>query len=97
MFKLKRLRRLSEKDRVRRDMEYSVLCCQQRTLPHLVLDDGSFMPSEQVNMIMKMSIKQFKERWEYIEKITYYKNMCKLLIGIGISCIVIAILIVLIF
>jgi len=97
MFKLKRLRRLSEEDRVRRDMEYSVLCCQQRTLPHLVLEDGSHIPMDQVNMLMKMNIKQFKEKWDYIEKITYYKNMCKLLIGVGISCIIISILIILIF
>lgn len=91
------LKRLSKEDRARRDMEYSVLCCQQRTLPHLVLEDGSFMPSEQVNALMKMNIKEFKERWEYIEKITYYKNMCKLSICIGMVCISISILIALIF
>ena len=94
MFKLKRL---SKEDRARRDMEYLVLCNQQRTLPHLVLEDGSHIPMDQVNMLMKMNIKQFEERWNYIEKMTYYRNMCKLLIGVGISCIVISLLIVSIF
>lgn len=94
MFKLKKL---SEKDRARRDMEYSVLCNQQRTLPHLILEDGSFIPTEQVNMIMTMNIKEFKERWDYIEKMTFYKNMCKLSIGIGMICMIISIMIALMF
>ena len=66
-----------------------------KRLNRLSKEDVSFIPSE--NALMKMNIKEFKERMEYIEKITYYKNMCKLSIGIGMICIAISILIALMF
>lgn len=66
-----------------------------KRLDRLSKEDGSFIPSE--NALMKMNIKEFKEIMEYIEKITYYKNMCKLSIGIGMICMAISILIFLMF
>lgn len=87
----KRLKRLSEEDRVRKDMEYSVLCCQQRTLPHLVLEDGSHIPMEQVNLLLKSNIKNFNDKWEYIEKMSYYRNLYKLSFSIGIIFLIISI------